>query len=81
MSPPARLAPEDGRGYHPEVVTTLGLGHDLVGALAGYLEFFSLVSTELASEWEGTVDCGLMYRLTDDLQLDGGVNVVVTRAA
>jgi hypothetical protein len=39
------------------------------------------VSTEHASEWEGTVDCGLMYRLTDDLQLDGGVNVVVTRAA
>ena len=70
-----------GRGHHPEFVNTITVSHDLVGKLAGYVEFFSSVSTERGSSWVGTVDLGLTYALTKDIQLDAGVNIGVTRAA
>ena len=70
-----------GDGYHADFVNTITFSHDLVGDLGGYVEFFSLVSTEDDSEWVGTVDLGLTYTLTENIQLDGGVNIGVTDAA
>jgi hypothetical protein len=74
---------EDGDedGYHAEFINTVALGRDIVGNLAGYVEFFSLVSTESDSDWIGSVNGGLTYAVNADLQLDGGVNFGVTRAA
>ena len=71
----------DDSGYHPEFVNTITFSRDIVGRLGGYVEFFSSVSTERGSEWVGTVDLGLTYALTEDIQLDAGVNIGVTRAA
>ena len=71
----------DGSGYHPEFINTITFGHDIVGNLAGYVEFFSLVSTDRDSDWIGTFDLGLTYALTEDIQLDTGVNFGVTRSA
>ncbi len=68
-------------GYHPEFVSTITFGHDIVGALAGYAEFFNSVSTERGADWVATVDLGLTYALTKSLQLDAGINIGVTRAA
>lgn len=70
-----------GSGYHAEFINTITFGHDIIGDLAGYVEFFSLVSAESGSDWIGTVDIGLTYALSDDIQLDGGVNIGVTRSA
>ena len=70
----------DGR-YYPALVHTITLGHDLVGKLAGYVEFFSLVSTRNDAPWIGTVDLGLTYRFTPNTQLDAGVNLGVTSSA
>lgn len=70
-----------GSGYHPEFINTITFSRDLIGKLGGYVEFFSLVSTEQGSSWVGTVDVGFTYGLTDNLQLDGGVNIGVTRSA
>jgi hypothetical protein len=70
-----------GDGYHTEFVNTITLSHDIVGDLGGYVEFFSAVSTEDDSEWVGTVDLGLTYGLTENIQLDGGVNIGVTDVA
>lgn len=70
-----------GSGYHTEFINTITVSHDIVGDLAGYLEFFSSVSTERDSEWVGTVDLGVTYGLSADIQLDAGVNIGVTRAA
>lgn len=70
-----------GSGYHTEFIHTITVSHDIVGDLAGYVEFFSSVSTEKESDWVGTVDLGLTYGLTADIQLDAGVNIGVTRAA
>ncbi len=68
-------------GYHPEFVNSVTFGHDLVGKLGGYAEFFSSVSAERGSSWTGTVDLGLTYALTKNAQLDAGINIGVTRAA
>ena len=45
-----------GGGYHPEFVNSITFGHGIVGRLAGYVEFFSAVSTERNSPWVGTAD-------------------------
>lgn len=71
----------DGAGHHPEFINSVTFGHGIVGRLSGYLEFFSQVSADQEAPWIGTVDLGLTYRLTDNLQLDAGVNLGVTRSA
>ena len=75
------LRNEQGRGYHTEFVNMATVSHEIFGKLAGYAEFFSSVSTERGSSWVGTVDLGLTYGLTDDIQIDTGVNLGVTRSA
>jgi hypothetical protein len=71
----------DGSGYHPEFVNSITFSHDIVGDLGGYVEFFSSVSTDKDACWIGTIDLGLTYGLTEDIQLDAGINIGVTRAA
>lgn len=68
-------------GYHPEFVNSVTFSHDIVGKLGGYVEFFSSVSTERGSSWTGTLDVGLTYALTKNVQLDAGINFGLTRAA
>jgi len=70
-----------GDGHHTEFINTITLSRDIVGNLGGYVEFFSLVSAEGESDWVGTVDLGLTYGLTEDIQLDAGVNIGVTKSA
>jgi len=72
---------ENDGGHHPEFVNTITVSRDLVGDLGGYVEFFSLVSAESNSPWVGTTDVGFTYGLTEDIQLDGGINIGVTRSA
>ena len=64
-----------------EFINTITVGHNIVGDLDGYVEFFSAVSTEEDSAWVGTFDMGLTYGLTEDIQLDAGINIGVTRSA
>ncbi len=68
---------EDG-GYGPDFINSITFSHDIVGNLAGYVEFFSQLSQgELAI----TLDTGVTYALTEDIQLDCGCNFGVTEAA
>ena len=68
-------------GHHAEFIHSITFSHEIVDNLAGYVEFFSLVSAETGSDWVGTVDIGITYALSEDIQLDGGVNIGVTRSA
>ena len=68
-------------GHHPEFVNTITLSRGIVGELSGFVEFYSSVSTESDSEWVGTFDFGFTYMLTEDIQLDAGAYVGVTRSA
>lgn len=70
-----------GASYHPEFINTVTFAHDIVGNLGGYVEFFSLVNEQDTSNWVGTLDFGFTYGLSDDIQLDGGVNIGLTRSA
>jgi hypothetical protein len=45
------------------------------------VEFATLVSTDADSDWLGIIDVGLTYAVTENIQLDAGVNLGVTRAA
>ncbi|MEO7724486.1 MAG: transporter [Chthoniobacterales bacterium] len=75
------LRNDGNRGYHSEFVNSITVGHDLVGKLGGYVEFFSAVSTERGADWVSTLDAGLTYGLTENIQLDGGCNFGVTESA
>lgn len=70
----------DGKGYHTEFINTITIARDIIGDLGGYVEFFSQVSSR-GGPWLGTFDVGLTYAITNDIQLDAGVNIGVTRAA
>ena len=67
--------------YHEEFILSATVDHSIVGKLSGYLEFFSHLTTERHSGWIGTVDVGLEYLLTENVQLDCGCNIGVTSAA
>lgn len=69
------------KDYYTDFINTITFGHQIIGDLNGYVEFFSSFNHEEDSKWIGTVDTGLTYALTEDIQLDGGVNIGVTRSA
>jgi hypothetical protein len=71
----------DGSGHHLEWVNTITVGYDLTDRWGMYVEFASTVSAEPHTPWIGTLDIGFTYAITEDVQLDGGVNLGLTRAA
>jgi hypothetical protein len=75
------LQNESNSGRHAAFINMITFGHDICGPLGGYVEFYSEVSTESGRGWIGTVDFGLTYKLTANLQLDAGINIGVTKAA
>ena len=75
------LRNESSVGHHVDFVNSITVSHDIIGALAGYVEFFTVASTQSDSGWQGFADFGFTYGLTENLQLDVGVNIGVTRSA
>lgn len=71
----------DDDGYDLELVQTVTVSRPIAADLGGYVEFFAAVNPKESSDWVGTVDLGLTFALTEDIQLDCGVNIGVTRAA
>lgn len=72
---------EDDGDYHAEFIQSITFGHDIVGNLAGYMEFFSNISGESGADWVATFDVGLTYALSENIQLDAGCNFGLTDAA
>jgi hypothetical protein len=70
-----------GSGHDTEFVNSITFGHDLVGTLAGYVEFYSVVSTAAGSPWQGQADLGFTLGLNAYTQLDFGCNFGVTDSA
>ncbi len=76
------FARNDSKGRYDSVYSnTITFGHDIIGKLAGYMEFFSAVNTDTNTGWEATIDAGLTYAVSKDIQLDCGCNFGVTKAA
>jgi hypothetical protein len=70
-----------GRGYHADVIASMSFDHAIAGKLSGYVEFFSEGATELHSAWVETVDGGLEFALSKNVQIDCGCNFGITRSA
>ena len=68
-------------GYHQEYVNSISIGHQLIGKWSIAVEFYTQVSTERSAGWIGTFDTWLTYQVSDNLRLDAGVYIGVTRAA
>jgi len=71
----------DNGGYHEEFIASASLDHQIIGKLSGFVEFFSNFTTESHTGWVGTVDTGLEYRVTKNIQLDASCFFGVTTAA
>ena len=76
-----RAKNEGDDAFHHEWVSSITFGHDLIGDLAGYAEFWNLSSTESSSTWTATLDFGLTYEVVKNVQLDAGMNVGITESA
>lgn len=68
-------------GYHPEFMNSISFGAQLFAKAFGYMEFFSLVSTERDAKCLSTFNTGFIYSLSANLQLNAGVNLGLTRSA
>lgn len=67
-------------GHHNAWFNTITLGAELTESIGAYVEFTAMVYDD-GSPWEGTVDGGFTFALSEDVQFDIGCNVGVTRAA
>lgn len=75
------LVREAGNGYTPSFINSATVAFDLTERLGLYTEVFTERSTEQGAEWVVTGDVGLTYALSDNIQLDTGVNIGLTDAA
>ena len=75
------LRDSDNSGYHPELISTITVSHDIAGKLAGYVELFSNRSAERDADWIATFDFGFTYAISRDIRFDAGMNIGLTDAA
>lgn len=66
--------------YFLSWVGSTSLGYTIQGALRFYFELWAAVNTEAHSPFQARVDQGFSFQFTPNVQLDGGVNVGLTRA-
>lgn len=71
----------DGDSYEPTFINSATVSFELTGKLGLYTEVFVERSAQSGAQTVVTLDAGLTYAVTDNLQLDTGVNVGVTEAA
>ncbi|MCI0363929.1 MAG: transporter [Phycisphaerales bacterium] len=67
--------------YDLEFLYTVALGHDITDRLGGYVEYIGIASTDSESDYRGLIGMGVTFAVTEDFQLDGGVNFGLTDAA
>ena len=72
---------DENGGYHEEFIASASLDHQIIGKLSGFVEWFSDFTTESHAGWVGTVDSGLEYLVTKNIQLDCDCYFGVTPAA
>ena len=68
-------------GYDPSFVNSATLSFEITKQLGLYVEAFVERSTESGAETIVTIDSGVTFAVTDNLQLDAGANIGVTDAA
>ena len=67
--------------YGTDLIVTCNVGHDLLGALAAYLEVTSSTPLDSPDELELGLNGGLTWGIGRDVALDGGGRVGLNDAA
>lgn len=75
------LRSETGSGYEPTFINSATLSFELTKKLGLYTEVYTERSADDGAETVVTLDAGLTYAVTDNLQLDTGLAIGVTDAA
>jgi hypothetical protein len=70
---------DEGGGRKTDFVTSFTFSHAIAGDLGGYVEFVSTAGTD--TDWAATFNTGLTYGVSENFQLDAGVNLGLTRSA
>jgi hypothetical protein len=71
----------DDRDHDLEFVHTAVLGFDITDRIGAFIEYVGVLSSDSASRYVGGTGVGLTYALSENCQLDCGVNVGLTDAA
>jgi hypothetical protein len=72
----------DGLGGHDsEFVNSITFGRDITENIGGYIEFFTVTGNAPGFKWQGQLDIGFTYAVSDNIQLDWGCNFGVTKSA
>jgi hypothetical protein len=72
---------EDGTGYHAEYLATMSGSYEWTDKFATYAEVVGIMGMQDPRGDILLIGAGWTYALTDDVQLDGGVNFGVTDAS
>jgi hypothetical protein len=67
--------------YELQFVHTASISHAIVGELDGYLEYIGITDTEEGTGYLSLIGTGVTYGLSDNVQLDGGVNIGLSEEA
>lgn len=74
-----RNAEDDG--YTVVWVQSVTVARDIVGDLGGFLEVVNMASADDGAESEAYFNAGVTYGFGDDIQLDAGTNLGLTKAS
>lgn len=69
------------RDYYGGYVNALYLSRGITDMASGYVEFYTFLPDTGGRDWQNTLDFGVIQKLNDHSQIDGGMNVGVTNAA
>jgi hypothetical protein len=75
------LRKSDGKSYRPSFINSATVAFTLTNKLGLYTELFTERGTERGARWNVTGDVGLTYAVSENIQLDTGVNLGITEAA
>jgi hypothetical protein len=67
--------------YQVDFVHTATIARDLIGPVAGFIEYAGAENLSTNDGYRATLNTGLTYGLGPDMQLDWGVGIGLTRAA
>ena len=71
----------DGSGLAPSFVNTATVSFDLTDRIGLYTEIFTEKSVERGTDLVATLDAGVTFAVSPDIQLDAGANLGITDAA
>lgn len=68
-------------GYGVDFTHTLTIDHDIIDRLSGYVEYVGVSPHRTGSTYTPSIGAGLLWLLTENIQLDTGVNVPLRERA